>query len=58
MDGRSYARVSAMTFAVIALLLSGYWEVTINGSAIPLWASWLASVAAGALAAAGLTVRA
>jgi hypothetical protein len=46
-----------MTFAVIALLLSG-WEVTLNGSAIPSWASWLASVAAGALAAAGLTVRA
>jgi hypothetical protein len=57
MDGRSYARVSALSFAVIALLLSGC-EVTLNGSAIPLWASWLASVAAGTLAAAGLTVRA
>ena len=62
MDAKSYSRVAAVIFAVIALLqlvraLAG-WELTLNGSAIPLWASWLAAVVAGALACVGLTVRA
>jgi hypothetical protein len=59
MDARSYSRVAAIIFAIIAILqlaraVSG-WEVTVNGSAIPLWASWLASVVAGLLAFVGLT---
>jgi hypothetical protein len=59
METRSYSRVAAIVFAVIAALqlvraLSG-WELTLNGAAIPLWASWLASVVAGALAFIGLT---
>ena len=59
MEARSYSRVAAIVFAVIAALqlvraLSG-WELTLNGAAIPLWASWLASVVAGALAFIGLT---
>ena len=62
MDAKSYSRVAAIIFAVIALLqlfraLAG-WDITLNGAAIPLWASWLASVVAGALACVGLTVRA
>jgi hypothetical protein len=62
MDARSYSRLAAIIFAIIAILqlvraLSG-WELTLNGSAIPLWASWLAAVVAGALACVGLTVRA
>jgi hypothetical protein len=58
MEARSYSRVTAVIFAIIALLqlfraLAG-WELTINGAALPLWPSWLASVIAGALAAAAL----
>ena len=56
MDGKSYSRVAAIIFAIIAVLqlvraLSG-WELTLNGGAIPIWASWLAST--GALAFVGL----
>ena len=59
MDAKSYSRVAAIIFAIIAILqlvraISG-WEVTVNGTAIPLWASWLASVVAGAFALVGLT---
>jgi hypothetical protein len=59
MDAKSYSRVAAIIFAIIAALqlvraLSG-WEITINGATIPLWASWLASVVAGALAWLGLS---
>jgi hypothetical protein len=62
MDAKSYSRLAAIIFAIIALLqlfraLAG-WDITLNGAAIPLWASWLASVVAGALACVGLTVRA
>jgi hypothetical protein len=58
MDAKSYARVAAVVFAIVALLqlfraVSG-WDITINGSAVPLWASWLAAVVAGALALVGL----
>jgi lipopolysaccharide export LptBFGC system permease protein LptF len=61
MDTKSYSRVAAIIFAIIAILqlvraLSG-WEVTLNGGAIPIWASWLASVVAGALAYVGLIAR-
>jgi hypothetical protein len=62
MDAKSYSRVAAIIFSVVAILqlvraLSG-WELTLNGAAIPLWASWLAAVVAGALACVGLIVRA
>jgi hypothetical protein len=61
MDAKSYSRVAAIIFAIIAILqlvrvLSG-WEITLNGAAIPLWASWLASVVAGALAWLGVTTQ-
>jgi hypothetical protein len=56
---KRYSRVAAVICAIIALLqlfraLAG-WDITLNGAAIPLWASWLASVVAGALACVGFT---
>jgi hypothetical protein len=62
MDANSYSRIAAIIFGVVAILqlaraLSG-WDITVNGAAVPLWASWLAAVVAGALACVGLTARA
>ena len=59
MDAKSYSRVAAIIFAVVALLqlfraLAG-WDITVNGADVPLWASWLAAVVAGLLAFVGLT---
>jgi len=59
MDAQSYSRLAAVIFAIIAILqlvraVSG-WEITLNGTAIPLWPSWLTSVVAGLLAFVGLT---
>ena len=31
------------------------WDITVNGADVPLWASWLAAVVAGALAFVGLS---
>ena len=61
MDAKAYSRVAAVIFAIIAVLqleraVSG-WEITLNGAAIPVWASWLASVVAGALAWLGFTTQ-
>lgn len=59
MHAVSYARVAGVIFAVIALLqlarASMGWSVSIDGTAIPVWGSWIAGVAAGALAWLGLT---
>jgi hypothetical protein len=54
MSAESYARLAASIFAVIAVLqlaraLAG-WPVTIGGTTIPVWPSWLAFVVAGGLA--------
>jgi hypothetical protein len=59
MDAKSYSLVAAVVFAIVALLqlfraVSG-WDITINGAAVPLWASWLAAIVAGLLAIVGLT---
>ena len=59
MDAKSYSRLAAVIFAIIAILqlvraVSG-WEITLNGTSIPLWPSWLASVVGGLLAFVGLT---
>jgi uncharacterized membrane protein len=61
-DAKSYSRLAAIVFTVVGLLqlaraVSG-WDITVNGAAVPLWASWLAAVVAGALACVGLAVRA
>jgi len=60
MNATSYARLAGAVFAVVALLqlaraLAG-WSVAFEGTAIPVWASWIACVVAGALAWLGVTV--
>jgi hypothetical protein len=54
MSAESYARLAASIFAVIAVLqlsraVAG-WPVTIGGTTIPVWPSWLAFVVAGGMA--------
>lgn len=52
---KPFTNIAVVMFSLIALLqllrvLLG-WEVNVNGVAIPLWVSWIAFVAAAALAA-------
>ena len=59
MEAKSYSRLAAVIFAVIALLqlvraLSG-WEITLNGMPVPVWPSWLACAVALVLAWLGFT---
>jgi hypothetical protein len=54
MSASSYARLAAVIFAIIALLqllraVAG-WPVTIGGSKMPIWPSWVAFVVAAVLA--------
>jgi hypothetical protein len=61
MDPVSYSRLAGAIFAIIAILqlvraLAG-WPVTIGGTAIPVWASWIAFVVAGVLAWIGIALR-
>jgi hypothetical protein len=54
MSASSYARLAAVIFAIIALLqllraVAG-WPVTIGGSEMPIWPSWVAFVVAAVLA--------
>ena len=55
MTAKSYSRLAAVIFAVVAVLqliraVSG-WPVTVGATtSIPLWASWVACVIAGVLA--------
>jgi putative Mn2+ efflux pump MntP len=55
MTAKSYSRLAALIFAVVAVLqviraVSG-WPVTVGATtSIPLWASWVACVIAGVLA--------
>jgi hypothetical protein len=54
MSARSYARLAAAVFAIIALLqvaraVAG-WPVTVGGTVMPVWPSWVAFVVAGVLA--------
>jgi hypothetical protein len=59
MDAKSYSRIAAIIFAIIAALqlvrAGSGWEISLNGAAIPFWVSWVAYVVAGALAFVGLT---
>ncbi|MBI2508517.1 MAG: hypothetical protein HYV99_00455 [Betaproteobacteria bacterium] len=52
---KPFTMVAILVFALVALLhllrLIYGWEATINGAAIPMWASVLALVIAGGLAA-------
>ena len=61
MDTTRYARLAAAVFALVAVLQLARaamgWSVSIEGTAIPVWASWVAAVVAGALAWLGLTAK-
>jgi hypothetical protein len=59
MEAKSYARLAAVIFAIIAVLqfvraLSG-WEITINGTAVPVSLSWVACGVGVVLAWLGFT---
>jgi hypothetical protein len=62
MASKTYSRVAAAIFAIIALLqlLRAFlgWEITLNGAQLPLWASWLASLVAITVSWLGFTARA
>jgi len=51
---KPFTTIAVGIFALVALLhvlrLTFRWEVTIQGSVIPLWVSWLGVVIAGGLA--------
>ncbi len=54
MGAKSYAGLAAAVFAIVAALhlvraIMG-WEAAIGAHAIPIWASWIATLVAGALA--------
>jgi len=58
---RSYTRISALVFTVVALLqgwraASGF-PVVVDGWTVPIAASWAACIAAGALAVWGWRAR-
>ena len=61
MDTTRYARLAGAVFALVAVLQLARaamgWSVSLEGAAIPVWASWVAAVAAGALAWLGLTAK-
>lgn len=54
MKMKTYVTVSGLIFLAIAVLhalrLYYGWDAVIGGVAIPLWASWVAVIVAGALA--------
>jgi hypothetical protein len=59
MDPRSYSGLAAAVFVLVALLqlvrATSGWPVSIGGTSIPLWASWLAVLVAGILALLGFS---
>ena len=61
MNASNYARLAGAVFAVIAVFQLARaamgWSVSFDGTAIPVWASWVAAVVAGALAWLGLTAK-
>lgn len=58
MDPISYSRLAGLIFAIVAILqlvrALGGWPVTIAGTAIPVWVSWVAFVVAALLAWLGI----
>ena len=61
MSRRSYARLAAFLFAIIAVLqfirAVGGWEIVINGTvSVPVWASWVACIVFAGLALIGFRV--
>lgn len=59
MTAASFSRLAAVIFAIIAVLqlvraLAG-WPVTLGGTLMPVWPSWVAGVVAAGLAWLGFT---
>ena len=59
MSGVNYSRLAGVVFAIVALLqlaraVAG-WPITIGDIVVPVWASYIACVVAGALAWLGFT---
>ena len=59
MSATSYARLAAVVFAVIAVLqlvraLTG-WPISVGGTLVPVWPSWIAAIVAAGLAWLGFT---
>jgi len=57
MNARSYCQLAAAIFALVAVIqllriLMG-WPISINGLAIPIWASWIVVVVAGGVSVLG-----
>jgi hypothetical protein len=54
MNAKTFDSIAGLVFGVVALLQAvrvvRRWEVVINGRQIPLWASAVAAVVAGAMA--------
>ena len=61
MSATSYVRLAAVIFVIIApqLLRAGAgWPVTVGGSEMPIWPSWVAFVVAAGLAWLGFKSKA
>lgn len=54
MTARSYSRLAAVSFALIALAqlirALGGWPITVGDTTMPLWPSWVAFIVAAGLA--------
>jgi hypothetical protein len=54
MRASSYARLAAVVFAIVALLqlarAVGGWPISVGGTEVPVWPSWVAFVVTGTLA--------
>ena len=59
MTAKNYARLVAAIFAILALLQLARafygWQITLNGSTVPVWPSWIACGVAVILAWLGFT---
>ena len=55
MNARSYSRLTASLFAIIAVVqfirAAGGWQIVVNGTtSVPVWLSWIACVVIAGLA--------
>jgi hypothetical protein len=55
MNARSYSRLAALIFAIIAVVqfirAAGGWQIVVNGTtSVPVWLSWIACVVIAGLA--------
>ena len=54
MTAQSYTRLAAVIFVIIAVLQAvravGGWPIAVDGTSVPVWASWIACAVAAVLA--------